>query len=94
MHHHDLPHAHESSTHHDESSHNVFSFIEIDSEFTLQSKIDLTSNIVAIISANTIELTVIEPTAINLFIPENESPPPDSNHPFKALRAPPLNSFC
>ncbi len=94
IHHHDLPYGHENATHHDDKTHNVFSSIDIDEEFTLHSKINLTIGFVATLSLNTAGITLYEPTLISSLVEKNEYPPPKQKLSFKSLRAPPVNFFC
>lgn len=94
VHHHDLPHHHENTEHHEESGHNVFSFVDLDEEFTLQNNPDINNNFVTILSQNCFQIDVTNLKAVTLNLIKNEYPPPKPNLSFKSLRAPPINLYC
>ena len=90
-HHHDLADEHQNARHHDGEGHNAFSFVDIDEEFTLQNKIDLNTEFVAILSPNVIEIPSQKPSLITLFVHNNEYPPPKLDISLQSLRGPPIS---
>jgi len=91
-HHHDFHHSEQGTTH-QEKGHNAFSLVDLDEDFTLQSRVEL-SNLVTVLSSNAIEIAVPAPAIVKFFLPGNKYPPPEPDVSLKFLRAPPFNSFC
>ena len=88
VHHHDFLH-HEND--HNEAGHNSFSYVDIDEDFTLQDKIDISNDLIAILSPTVFKIICQESNLITLFVTKNEYPPPKPDISFQSLRGPPIS---
>ncbi len=91
VHHHDLPNEQQTAGHDADENHNVFSFVDIDEEFTLENKTGLPNGIVATLSPIVFTITIQEPNLVTLFVPKNEYPPPKPDISLQSLRGPPIS---
>ncbi|MGZ3930637.1 MAG: hypothetical protein ACXVDK_04240 [Bacteroidia bacterium] len=91
FHHHDFSHREND---HAEKGHNLFSFVDIDEEYTFQSKTDFTPHVCALALPACFELNAVEIHITGSFAVANDFPPPAPDLSFASLRAPPAHFFC